>query len=555
MLGTKQRKAYRSFQAMVLSAVISPLMFSSTWAAKPVSRETVQSRLSEQSQKLGSLCLRARRTTTLHVDSKVFRTWPPLPELPKYFGTDEVLIAFKAERRYLRVLELDYGRQSSSESLSKGHQGRRQYLDEAAVWTGNVLRERVKNPQTGGYEYRTGLQGKTQDRFPPAFSLNLGLAVSDPTASDPVRRNPGQSWLLAANLQHAVILEKTEKIDGRTCVVLEAKGQWQPSEGATSLRKSIAHRIWLDAEHGLALCKWEKRIDGQLTRVANSEIAELLPGIWLPTQSRREIFAPTDAPKQYQDRPIITEETTICLRVANQVPDDFFDLALTKPRPWRVSERELPPAYHSRESRSYSRGESVEEVWEIRHVGRRVEVRKGSQLVRLIVDTPRWHFVWDPARSRVMASPSRLETPQEQGEWSHDRAYIVSDAETLLGVPACQKDRLGDKEVDKVTIYYPADPQQQGNWPIHDFDPEVQRAARPTEPRTRTYWFDAKTQRMVKRQCGCQPPKYTVTVEYPDAESLSRDLFSFQIPPMARLEVADPELGRPLESEGQKKLE
>ncbi len=179
-----------------------------------------------------------------------------------------------------------------------------------------------------------------------------------------------------------------------------------------------------------------------------------------------------------------------------------------------------------------------------------MELRKGSETVRLTVDTPRWHFIWDPARNRVMATPSRLEAPRQQ-EWTESRASVLDWSELFVGVPALEKDRFNGKEVDKVTIYYPADPEGRGRWPIHQFDPEVQRTVQSTEVRTRTYWFDPQTHRMVKRQCGCDPAKYEVKVDYPPPGSMSRGLFSFQIPSNAHLEVADPELGRPLESEGQ----
>jgi hypothetical protein len=115
---------------------------------------------------------------------------------------------------------------------------------------------------------------------------------------------------------------------------------------------------------------------------------------------------------------------------------------------------------------------------------------------------------------------------------------------------ACQRERLDGKEVDRITIYFPADPRYGGAEPIHDFDPKAQKSVSGSESRTRTYWFDAKTNLLIQRECGCKPPKYRVTADYPLPEQMPRELFSWKIPARAGLEVADPALGRALYSEG-----
>ncbi len=78
---------------------IYPLLVTSAWAAEPLTWEAVQAHLTGQSKKIDSLCLRMRRTATLHVDPEVLRTWPSPPDLPKHLGTDEILVAFKGVRR------------------------------------------------------------------------------------------------------------------------------------------------------------------------------------------------------------------------------------------------------------------------------------------------------------------------------------------------------------------------------------------------------------------------------------------------------------------------
>jgi hypothetical protein len=286
-----------------------------------------------------------------------------------------------------------------------------------------------------------------------------------------------------------------------------------------------------------------------LIRVVNREFVEVLPGLWLPRQSLTEHWAPPEAPEEHRGSPVLACRMSLLLWVVNQVPDELFDVALTRPAA-SPGEFDLAPAHHWRHVRFAREGEQVEEGWALRGVGRRVELGDGATLSMLVADTPRWHFVWQPERRRVMASPSRLGTPTPN-HWVRERWRTIQSSELRTAVFACQKEQLGGKEVDRLTVHYPADPQEGGRYPIHGFDPRVQRRVSGMESRARTYWFDPDTHLMVQRQCGCEPAKYHVAVDYPPPESLARERVTFQIPRGARLEVVDPELGRPVYSEGQ----
>jgi len=199
----------------------------------------------------------------------------------------------------------------------------------------------------------------------------------------------------------------------------------------------------------------------------------------------------------------------------------------------------------------------VEEGWALRGVGRRVEVRDQSKLLCVVVDTPRWRFVHDVVRNSVAAHPSQLKTPamtpfvpmlwtrDEMVRWSErNRAASVSEKHVLRG-----------KEAEKITLKCLADPAVDGDWPIHQFIPEkhLKLLQSPDAKfRTRTYWFDPKTGLEVGYKCGCRSQKHEYWIEYPAPESLPRELFRFEVPRGATLEVNDPELGRQVYSEGQK---
>ncbi|MHC4404901.1 MAG: hypothetical protein ACYTG0_35080 [Planctomycetota bacterium] len=549
--GNRQTVVVQARRLLLLGAVALGIATSSAGTAEPLSLAAVKARVGARKEKIESLHLRVRRVTTLSVAPEEVRSWPSGPALPERLGTDEVLVAFKRDNRYRRVLELDYTPPAGQPPSEAGRRTRR-YVDATSVWNGSELRRRNRNLRTGKYEYDSVSAERARDCFPPPeYLMNVGLAVADPTAGDEGQRNWQQMGLLPELLERwpYELLQRTETVDGAQCVVLKGKVRCKVPVAKGSEEKTILDTLWLDAKHGLAIRKRERQIDGQLVRVVNRELVEVLPGVWLPRESLTESWAPPEAPEQYRSGPVLVRRMSLLLYVVNKVPDDLFDVTLGR-RTDRPTAFEAVPALHWRHVRFTREGESIEEGRALRGVGRRVEIREASALRMLILDTPRWHFVWQPGRNRVMASPSRLGDPATE-DWVRERAKTISNAEHRTAVVACEREQLDGKEVDKVTACYPADPQQRGRWPIHGFDPKAQLLVSGMESRTRTFWFDPETHLMVQRECGCEPAKYHVTAEYPPPESLSRERFTFEIPRAARLEVVDPALGRPVYSEGQ----
>ncbi len=60
-------------------------------------------------------------------------------------------------------------------------------------------------------------------------------------------------------------------------------------------------------------------------RWENSELREVEPGLWLPTQCRHDTFA-DDAPPEWKGKPVMTEEIRVLKTEINRVPDDLFDM-------------------------------------------------------------------------------------------------------------------------------------------------------------------------------------------------------------------------------------
>jgi hypothetical protein len=556
-------------------------------AAEPAGLEEIRSALQRQQEKIRSLHVRVRRKTTISVEREVLLGWPHEVPLPEYRGTEESLFAFRGDQRYHRVVAFDhallkdpgYGPTALGEPSAETPKWLLPYLgerevcpvDDAAACSEETFFQR--NRDLGSFEnkfqYSSAPRDEVHDSLPPSeYLMNVGLAVPDPTGRDEAQRNLHQMGLLPRALERwpYVISEKSERVEGAPCAALEAAMQCRLPDGDGSHEKAVRDKLWLDREHGLAIRKRETWVNGQLRRVVNSDFAEVLPGFWLPRQSRTETFAPPAAPEKLRDHAVCICDMTLALWVVNQTPDDLFDTALAEadPRPpgnlllgsrYRAPPLHLTPAYHYRrlpwEDIGKAPGEAGgEETWAVRGIGWRRELRDGSKLQRLSVDTGRWAFSWRPADNRVTAHPSlgdRTLSPL----LPIDRASIIRSMEEITGVFACKKDRLRGNEVDKLTVYSPAIRHPDGRWGNAHTAAEAKRAASGTEFCARHFWFDPKTNLWLQRDCGCKPLGYREILDYPPPESVPRELFEFEVPPGALLEVDDPALGRPVRSEGQ----
>jgi hypothetical protein len=179
-------------------------------------------------------------------------------------------------------------------------------------------------------------------------------------------------------------------------------------------------------------------------------------------------------------------------------------------------------------------GTRTEEIWVVRHRGVRKETRVGGDLTGVVVRGPRWEFRWDVPGRTVAAWSTELAAAHEQpGDaglvfdrrdfeaWagSH-RAEIVAEADTVAG-----------RKVQKVRLKWPGGA---------------------GKPQTDTVWFDPESLLPVRQRT--EAPDGTVIeakLDYPSADAVAGDLFTFTMPRDVVLEVNDPDLGRQLYSEGQ----
>jgi len=138
-------------------------------ATRPLSLEEIKAQLRKQQQNIESMHLRIRRTTTLSMDPKIMATWPSQPALPEYLGTDEILVAFKENKRYFRLLGLDYRSNPFLGSIPQP------VHDHTKVWTGKSLRLRSMDWSSGNTEYSTPKEEGRDSRTPDIPSAVFGV--------------------------------------------------------------------------------------------------------------------------------------------------------------------------------------------------------------------------------------------------------------------------------------------------------------------------------------------------------------------------------------------
>jgi hypothetical protein len=87
--------------------------------------------------------------------------------------------------------------------------------------------------------------------------------------------------------------------------------------------------VWLDIDHGFAVRQIENRQSGDsLQRNVNRDFVAIVPGVWFPKKIEWQRFAPPDAPKEYQGRPVWILHTDLTKWIVNSVPDELFDVPM-----------------------------------------------------------------------------------------------------------------------------------------------------------------------------------------------------------------------------------
>ena len=197
------------------------------------------------------------------------------------------------------------------------------------------------------------------------------------------------------------------------------------------------------------------------------------------------------------------------------------------------------PTSHSVTRMKLSGEARREETWFVRDKGRRQEVRDRDELIAVFVRNRRWDFRWD-VRGRIVAAWS---TDLTTGHASPEADGLVQDSEALLRWAEANRaeirvepDMIGGRKSRKIVLRWPGPP-----------DGGIMT-------RTETIWFDPDSLRPVKRLAEFDDGRSIETrIDYPAPEAVADDLFSFRAPADVVIEINDPDLGRQVYSEGQRR--
>jgi hypothetical protein len=184
-------------------------------------------------------------------------------------------------------------------------------------------------------------------------------------------------------------------------------------------------------------------------------------------------------------------------------------------------------------------GTRREETWFVRDKGRRQEVRREHELIAVFVRNSRWDFRWD-VRGRIVAAWSTVLATEHRGTEAdglvQDREALLRWAETNRAEIHVEPDTIDGRRARKILLRWPGPP-----------DGGVM-------PRAETIWFDPDSLRPVKRLVEFDDGQSIETrIDYPAPEAIAEDLFAFRPPPDAVIEINDPDLGRQVYSEAQRR--
>jgi hypothetical protein len=203
------------------------------------------------------------------------------------------------------------------------------------------------------------------------------------------------------------------------------------------------------------------------------------------------------------------------------------------------------PAYHFALRRLGSSGQAVPqrttEIWVVRGIGRREEVRIGEKLTVVTTDNLRWLLRRDVDDGLVIAAPSRMAEPRKYCEIEDSECLMSRDkclhwAEQRKATIQIESDRLDGRPVEKVVVF----------WPGGEVDDRE------------IVWYDPVTRRPVKFYVYSKSfehdyvSEYEISIDYPAPEAIPADRLALHVPPEDRLEIEDSQLGRRIVSQGRK---
>lgn len=181
------------------------------------------------------------------------------------------------------------------------------------------------------------------------------------------------------------------------------------------------------------------------------------------------------------------------------------------------------------------------EIWVVRGVGRREELRVGEKLTAVTTDNLRWLLRREVEDGLVIAVPSRMAHPRnycelEDAQWLMSRDKCLQWAEQRKATIQIESDQLDGRPAEKTTIF----------WPGGEVDDRE------------IIWYDPASRRPLKVYVYAKSfehdyaSEYEISIDYPSPETIPADRLALDVPPEDRLEIEDSQLGRRIVSQGRK---
>ena len=355
---------------IVLLVIPASIVFAASGrCAEPPTLDAIRTSLEKQREQVKSLYIEVKGYSTTSVDLKVLGSWPKFSRNFAPPFEERTIFAFKGGKRYARQMgpseakriqpdgppKVDPKASASDQVIQKSYvDDYKRREQEKAKWARmGIKTEEKDDPNVARlcpddaraddgrvtWERRT-IHGNQYEVFinrhdPVSQWVHAdGYLMSIGWDGDTVA-NTQDEWALAVasnNLVNALkngaftLAREVVDLDGTKCVLLEREVRPNPQIKFMAAGRS---RVWLDLDHGFAVRQVEfQQPSGDLSRTINCDFVEILPGIWFPRKTERQSFAPEDAPKEYQGRPVWIWHADLMKWHVNDVADELFDVVI-----------------------------------------------------------------------------------------------------------------------------------------------------------------------------------------------------------------------------------
>jgi hypothetical protein len=325
--------------ALAIGALLTiTLAYGETRAADTPTVDAIAAKIAKERAAVQSIFVELHDHSTISVPADVLLSWPDFHNLLALVDQRHEF-AFKGAKRYWLEERLNPPRMLRKSKPPLGQPNSCRGDNGQTSWN------RALAGPTPGRAFNLSVFRSRPDRQwvpTPDYFGNIGWLNTDPHSQDKYVVTMQALDLLELLKHHELrVTDENVKLGDANCVVLQGDTE-QSIDLGKGLKTIKTHQtFWLDFDHGFAVRQHEHRSELGFGRVVNSDFVEATPGFWLPKKTELETFAPANAAKEYQDRPVFVVHSDLNRWEINAVSDDLFD-PVTKPGDRVYDQRSMP---------------------------------------------------------------------------------------------------------------------------------------------------------------------------------------------------------------------